>query len=80
METTRKIVRKSGDGPVIVRKVSVADTLALIKHGETVRFTINDLNLCSVRSQVTRMNQAAGRTEFTVTAYENGAVFEVTRK
>ena len=80
MEKARKTVGKSGDKPVLVKKVSVADTLALIKHGETVRFTLNDMNINSVRSCATRMNQAAGQTEFIVTAYENGAVYDVTRK
>lgn len=84
MEEARKSVRnvsgRQGDAPVLVKKVAVIDTLRLIPAGKTVRFTIKDMNVNSVRSSICRLNAEAGREEYMLTSYENGAVYDVTRK
>ena len=64
----------------LVKKVSITDTLLLIPHGSVARYSYRDMYLTSVRSAVTRLNQMAGREEFSVTVYNNGEEFDVARK
>lgn len=64
----------------VVKKVSITDTLLLIPHNSVARFTYRDMYLTSVRSAVTRLNQMAGKDEFSVTVYNNGEEYDVFRK
>lgn len=64
----------------VVKKVSISDTLDTIKPGTTARFTVREMNLQSVRSLISRRNIAAGRALFVLTAYNNGEIFDITRK
>ena len=64
----------------VVRKVSISETLDAMEPGTTARFTVRQMNLQSVRSRISRRNLAAGRTVFVLTGYNNGEVFDVTRK
>lgn len=63
----------------LVKRVSIPETLELIPHGKTARYAIKQMNPQSVRAYVSRANKRAGRKEYEVKAYENGAFFDVTR-
>jgi len=73
-----KIERKGQ--PPIVRKVSVVDTLLLIKHGETVRYIPRELGTQgSVASAVSRLNARGNAGTFSLKLINNGEMFEITR-
>lgn len=63
----------------VVKRVAIPDTLASIPHGKTARFTIKDMKLTSLRAMVSLINKRAGRKEYEVIPYENGAFFDVIR-
>lgn len=63
----------------IIKKVAIPETLALIPHGKTARYVIQDMNISSVRAQVSIINKRVGRKEYEVTVYDNGAIYDVKR-
>ncbi len=64
----------------VVKVVSITSTLKQIPKGSTVRYTVRDMFLPSVRACACRLNKELGREEYTVTIYDNGAEFDVTRQ
>lgn len=63
----------------VVKKVAIPDTLAMIPHGSTARYTIKEMKLQSVRAMASYINKRLGRKEYEVVPYENGAIFDVIR-
>lgn len=61
----------------VVKKAAIPETLALIPSGKTARYVVQDMNISSVRAQVSIINRRLGRKEYEVISYDNGAVYDV---
>lgn len=65
----------------VVKKVDVAATIRQIRHGETVRFTRQELGSeGTVRSAVWRVNARLPFPEFSIELGEYGLYYVITRK
>lgn len=65
---------------IIENKVNTPESLLTIEKGETARVeAINFASLSTVRSAVTRLNQAAGFIEFEVSSPDNGTTLTIKR-
>lgn len=73
-ETTLKKVK-------VIKKVNVPATIRQIPHGETVRFSRQELGSESVvRSAVWRMNSKCQTPEYFLTLVDFGMFYDITRK
>lgn len=73
-ETTLKKVK-------VIKKVNVPATIRQIPHGETVRFSRQELGSESVvRSAVWRMNSKCQTPEYFLTLVDLGMFYDITRK
>lgn len=81
MVTTKYMDEKVLLNLPLVKKVSISETLKLIPHGKTARYSGKDMGLLSTYSAVSRLNKQAGCEEFRVSRLiDGGASFEVMRK
>lgn len=65
----------------VVRNVNVPATIRQIPHGETVRFSRQELGSeSSVRSAVWRENAKCQEPEFTLELVDYGLYYDITRK
>ncbi len=65
----------------VVKKVNVPATIRQIPHGETVRFSRQELGSESVvRSAVWRENSKGAEPEFTLELVDWGAYYDITRR
>lgn len=78
MRSANKLEAKS---PMIVRRVSIADTLRNISPGTSVKFNCREFesSLNSVRAVITRLNSNAGKKEFSVVSSDFGENYTVSR-
>lgn len=64
----------------VIKKVNVSETIRQIPHGETARFSRQDLGPeGSVRASVWRENSKLKAPEFTLTLVENGLFYDIAR-
>lgn len=64
----------------VIKKVNVSETIRQIPHGETARFSRQDLGPeGTVRASVWRENSKLKAPEFTLTLVENGLFYDIAR-
>lgn len=66
--------------PLIVKKVSIPDTLRALSPGQSATFSCMRLGIYSSACvAVHRLNRSSGFTEFEIETGDNGATYTVTR-
>lgn len=76
MHNTKEIIAQNG---ILVRKVSLTDSIRKIPVGVTVIFDCREAGpMASAKSCVSRLNKAAGREQYKVTSSDNGATYSIT--
>ena len=69
----------ASEKPLIVHRISIADTIRKIQPGTSATFSCRDLQstMNSVRAVITRLNKEAGRQKYTIKSSDFGETYTI---